>query len=35
MDPFLFEELDYCPTPIGPVSLRRRMELTVKRWSTR
>lgn len=30
MDP-LFEELDYCPTPIGPVSLRRRMELTVKR----
>ena len=31
MDPFLFEELDYCPTPIGPVSLRRRMELTVKR----
>ncbi len=29
MDP-LFEELDYCPTPIGPVSLRRRMELTVK-----
>ncbi|MEO5829919.1 MAG: hypothetical protein ABIQ36_05065 [Rhodanobacter sp.] len=31
MDPFLFEELDYCPTLIGPVSLRRRMELTVKR----
>lgn len=31
MDPLLFEELDYCPTPIGPVSLRRRMELTVKR----
>ncbi len=30
MDP-LFEELDYCSTPIGPVSLRRRMELTVKR----
>ena len=30
MDP-LFEELDYWPTPIGPVSLRRRMELTVKR----
>lgn len=30
MDP-LFEELDYCLTPIGPVSLRRRMELTVKR----
>ncbi|HET6432911.1 hypothetical protein [Dyella sp.] len=29
MDP-LFEELDYCPTPIGPVSLRRRLELTVK-----
>lgn len=31
MDPFLFEELDYCSTPIGPVSLRRRMELTVKK----
>lgn len=30
MDPF-FEELDYCPTPIGPVSLRHRMELTLKR----
>lgn len=27
----LFEELDYCPTPIGAVSLRRRMELTLKR----
>lgn len=27
----LFEELDYCPTPIGAVSLRRRMELVVKR----
>ena len=27
----LFEELDYCPTPIGPVSLRHRMELTLKR----
>jgi spermidine synthase len=23
----LFEELDYCPTPIGPVSLRRRRDL--------
>ena len=23
----LFEELDYCPTPIGPLSLRRRREL--------
>jgi spermidine synthase len=22
----LFEELDYCPTPIGPISLRRRRE---------
>ncbi len=30
MDP-LFEELDYCPTPIGAVSLRRRMELVLKR----
>lgn len=30
MQPF-FEELDYCPTPIGPVSLRHRLELTVKR----
>lgn len=30
MQPF-FEELDYCPTPIGPVSLRHRMELTLKR----
>lgn len=27
----LFEELAYCPTPIGPVSLRHRMELTLKR----
>ena len=27
----LFEELDYCPTPIGAVSLRRRMELVLKR----
>lgn len=30
MQPF-FEELDYCPTPIGPVSLRHRLELTLKR----
>ena len=30
MEPF-FEELDYCPTPIGPVSLRHRLELTLKR----
>ena len=27
----LFEEIDYCPTPIGAVSLRRRFELTLKR----
>lgn len=27
----LFEELAYCPTPIGPVSLRHRMELVLKR----
>lgn len=27
----LFEELDYWPTPIGAVSLRRRFELTFKR----
>ncbi|HEY8587269.1 MAG TPA: hypothetical protein VIL60_11180 [Rhodanobacter sp.] len=27
----LFEEIDYCPTPIGAVSLRRRFELTMKR----
>ena len=27
----LFEELDYCPTPIGAISLRRRMELVLKR----
>ena len=27
----LFEELDYCPTPIGAISLRRRMELLLKR----
>lgn len=27
----LFEELDYCPTPIGAVSLRRRLELVLKR----
>lgn len=26
-----FEEIDYCPTPIGAVSLRRRFELTMKR----
>ncbi len=30
MQPF-FEELDYCPTPIGAVSLRHRLELTLKR----
>lgn len=30
MQPF-FEELDFCPTPIGPVSLRHRLELTLKR----
>ncbi len=30
MQPF-FEELDYCPTPIGVVSLRHRLELTLKR----
>jgi spermidine synthase len=30
MDP-LFEELDYWPTPIGAVSLRRRYDLTFKR----
>jgi len=27
----LFEEIDYCPTPIGAVSLRRRFELTLRR----
>ena len=27
----LFEELAYCPTPIGPISLRHRLELTLKR----
>ncbi len=27
----LFEEIDYCPTLIGAVSLRRRFELTLKR----
>lgn len=27
----LFEEIDYCPTPIGAVSLRRRFELKLKR----
>ncbi|MEM9108153.1 MAG: spermidine synthase [Pseudomonadota bacterium] len=26
----LFEELDYCPTPIGPVSLRRRHILSLE-----
>ncbi len=30
MQPF-FEELDYCPTPIGAVSLRHRLELVLKR----
>lgn len=27
----MFEELDYAPTPIGPVSLRRRMDPALKR----
>ncbi|WP_370338791.1 spermidine synthase [Parvularcula marina] len=27
----MFEELDYAPTPIGPVSLRRRMDPVLKR----
>ncbi|MEM7192352.1 MAG: spermidine synthase [Pseudomonadota bacterium] len=27
----LFEELDYCPTPIGALSLRRRFDLKLKR----
>ncbi len=26
----LFEELDYCPTPIGPLSLRRRHDPALK-----
>ncbi|MCF4098712.1 spermidine synthase [Maritalea mediterranea] len=26
----LFEELDYCPTPIGPLSLRRRLDPALK-----